>query len=52
MHTATMYMTAWCSDCTRSRRMLLGAGVTFEEIDVKTVEGAETAMRALNGGIR
>jgi len=44
------YMTSWCSDCARSRRVLQRAGVAFAEIDIDKIAGAETAMRGLNGG--
>lgn len=44
------YMTSWCSDCTRSRRVLQRAGVAFAEIDIDKISSAEDAMRALNGG--
>ncbi len=44
------YMTNWCSDCTRSRRVLQRAGVAFAEIDIDKIPSAEDAMRALNGG--
>ncbi|MCC6728813.1 MAG: glutaredoxin family protein [Chthonomonadales bacterium] len=48
--TVVAYVTAWCPDCTRSRRVLKQAGVAFEEIDIERVPGAEDAMRRLNGG--
>ena len=44
------YTTQWCPDCTRSRRVLQQTGVPFVEIDIEEIEGAENAMRALNGG--
>lgn len=46
--TAVAYITTWCPDCSRSRRVLQQAGVPFVEIDIETVKGAEDAMRALN----
>lgn len=48
--TVTAYVTSWCPDCARSRRVLQRAGVPFEEIDIEAVQGAEEAMLALNGG--
>lgn len=45
-----VYMTSWCPDCTRSRRVLQRAGVAFREIDIEEVAGAEEAMRLRNGG--
>ena len=44
------YMTNWCPDCTRSRRVLQRAGVAFVEIDIDKIASAEDAMRAQNGG--
>lgn len=44
------YMTHWCPDCSRSRRVLQRLGVAFTEIDVERVEGAEDEMRRRNGG--
>jgi len=46
----TTYVTSWCPDCARSRRVLQRAGIPFEEIDIESVQGAEETMRALNGG--
>ncbi len=43
-------MTHWCPDCTRSRRVLQRSGVSFQEIDIEGVAGAEAAMRDANGG--
>ena len=44
------YMTNWCPDCSRSRRVLQRSGVSFNEIDIDHAAGAETAMREANGG--
>lgn len=44
------YVTGWCPDCVRSRRILQRSGLQFEEIDIERVAGAEEDMRALNGG--
>ncbi len=46
----TVYSTPWCSDCSRSKRLLRRAGVAFEEINIENSEDAENAMRSLNGG--
>ena len=48
--TVIAYITHWCPDCTRSRRVLLKAGVRFVEIDIEKTPSEEDAMRALNGG--
>ena len=44
------YITSWCPDCTRSRRVLQRLGYIFAEIDTERVPGSEDAMRAINGG--
>lgn len=43
------YVTGWCPDCSRSRRLLLRMGISFVEIDIEKIPGAEDGMRALNG---
>ncbi len=43
------YITNWCPDCTRSRRVLQRLRVPFVEIDIEQTADAEDAMRALNG---
>lgn len=44
------YITSWCPDCRRSRRVLQRMGISFQEIDIEQVAGAEETMRSLNGG--
>jgi len=44
------YITTWCPDCTRSRRVLQRAGYPFVEIDIEKINGSESAMRGVNGG--
>ena len=44
------YTTTWCPDCSRSKRVLKAMGVSFKEIDIEEVAGAEEEMRRLNGG--
>ena len=44
------YMTNWCPDCSRSRRVLQRSGVAYVEIDIDNTPDAEDAMRVLNGG--
>lgn len=48
--TIVAYITHWCPDCVRSRRVLQRAGLPFEEIDIEKTPSAEDAMRAINGG--
>ena len=45
----TVYMTGWCSDCSRSKRFLNRSCIPFEEIDIEKDETAEATMRAING---
>lgn len=44
------YITSWCPDCIRSRRVLQRMGIAFVEIDIERVAGSEETMKALNGG--
>ncbi len=44
------YITSWCPDCTRSRRILQRMGYVFAEIDTERIPGSEEAMKAINGG--
>ena len=48
--TVIAYVTHWCPDCSRSRRVLQRSGVPFVEIDIEEIPSAEAAMRAVNGG--
>lgn len=48
--TIIAYITNWCPDCVRSRRVLQRAGLPFVEIDIEKTPSAEDAMRAVNGG--
>ena len=45
------YITTWCPDCSRSRRVLQRLGMVFVEIDTEKIAGAEEAMRAINGDL-
>ena len=45
----TVYMTTWCPDCVRSRRVLQRAEIPFQEIDIEKIRGTEAIMRSLNG---
>ena len=44
------FVTSWCPDCTRSKRLLKRLGVEYSEIDIEAIAGASEAMRAANGG--
>lgn len=48
--TIIAYITHWCPDCVRSRRVLQRSGLPFVEIDIEKTPSAEDAMRAINGG--
>lgn len=45
----TVYTTAWCSDCSRSKRLLNRSCTPYEEIDIEKNETAEATMREING---
>ncbi len=47
-----VYSTDWCSDCVRSKALLKREKLPFNEIDIEEVDGAEEAMKTLNGGSR
>lgn len=44
------YTASWCSDCSRSKRLLKNSGFEFCEIDIEELPSAEEAMRSINGG--
>ena len=44
------YMTNWCPDCSRARRVLAREDIAYAEIDIDRTPNAEHAMRAVNGG--
>ena len=46
----TVYITTWCSDCSRSKRFLNRSCIPFEEVDIERSESAEATMREINGG--
>ncbi len=48
--TIIAYITQWCPDCVRSRRILQRSGLPFAEIDIEKTPTAEDAMREINGG--
>ncbi len=48
--TIVAYITGWCPDCTRSRRILQRSGLPYIEIDIEKTPSAEAAMREINGG--
>lgn len=48
----TLYVSEWCPDCRRARRVLEEAEVPFEEIDIDRDRGAEELIQARAGGRR
>jgi glutaredoxin 3 len=44
-----MYLTGWCSYCTRARQLLKDKGVDFEQIDVDACPEARAQMTARSG---
>ncbi len=45
----TMYGAAWCSDCTRSKRVLDASGVNYRYVDLEAVPEAADAALAISG---
>ena len=45
-----MYGTAWCSDCTRSRRVFATHEIEYNYIDIDVQEWAADEVVKLNGG--
>jgi glutaredoxin len=48
----TLYVSEWCPDCRRARRVLEEAEVPFEVIDIDCDRGAEELIQARAGGRR
>ncbi len=48
--TVVAFVTSWCPDCMRAKRILKKSGLAYEEIDIEKISGSEEAMRGLNGG--
>lgn len=48
----TMYGTAWCGDCRRSRNCLDRAGVAYRYIDIEERAEFAALVERLNGGMR
>jgi glutaredoxin 3 len=49
MNSVRMYVSGWCSYCSRARSLLRGKGVEFEEIDVDRKPEARAQMIAQSG---
>lgn len=50
--TLTIYATAWCGDCHRTRAFLDRHGIPYQWVDLDEVAGAETLVLAINRGYR
>lgn len=48
----TLYGTAWCGDCHRSRLVLQKNGIEYVDVDIDQEEGAEQIVLDVNGGNR
>ena len=44
-----MYAADWCGYCARARRLLDARGLSYQEIDVDLVPGAQAEMKARTG---
>ena len=46
----TVYSTPWCGYCTRLKRQMKQAGLTYIEVDIESDPESERFVRAVNGG--
>ena len=46
----TVYSTPWCGYCTRLKRQMERAGLTYVDVDIESDPEAERFVRAVNGG--
>lgn len=52
MEPITMYTTAWCPDCWRTKSFLKQRGVPYREVNIEEDESAEEIVVRANGGKR
>ncbi|HUE54591.1 MAG TPA: glutaredoxin family protein [Candidatus Udaeobacter sp.] len=52
MEPITMYTTAWCPDCWRTKSFLKQRGVSFREVNIEEDESAEEIVVRANDGRR
>ncbi len=52
METLTMYTTAWCPDCRRTKKFLKERGVEFREVNIEEDPSAEEIVIKANDGKR
>jgi mycoredoxin len=52
METLTMYTTAWCPDCHRTKTFLKERGVEFREVNIEEDPSAEEIVIKANDGKR
>ena len=48
----TIYTTAWCGDCRRTKLFLKERGVEFREVNIEETPGAEALVLRVNDGRR
>lgn len=46
----TVYSTPWCGYCTRLKRQMGRAGLSYVDVDIESDPEAERFVRAVNGG--
>lgn len=52
MDNATMYTTAWCSDCRRAKKFLKERGIVLREVNIDEDPDAEDPVLRVNEGLR
>jgi glutaredoxin len=52
MEPITIYTTAWCPDCWRTKSFLKQRGVPYREVNIEEDESAEEIVVRANGGKR
>ncbi len=48
----TVYSTAWCSDCRRTKQFLKQRGIAFREVNIDESPDAEELVLRVNDGCR
>lgn len=46
----TIYLTTWCSDCRRAKRVFAALGVPYTDIDIERDEAAAELVKRINDG--
>lgn len=50
--TITIYGADWCADCKRAKSLLDSKGISYDYINIDTVDGATDKMLEINGGFK